>query len=167
VVNYTNKDTPLDLTTGLYKPQELEERFLYETQKIVRYGDEKGLEMSLLFIKLEGLGAINESVGWIVGDRILMETTKTLNTLLRSMDSASRVGRTSFAVLLPETKLANIPQILQKLEHSLNALLPSQVPLAKWHFGWTLYESGTALDSNAFWNSFLSKNGVMKGWSSA
>lgn len=154
----------MDWTTGLFKPQELEERFRYEANRIDRYGPEKGLEMSLVFIRLHGLKEINQQLGWVAGDRVLLSMTQALRSTLRAVDAAARMGRTSYAVLLPETSLGNIPAVLGKIQEKLKAPDMFYSDLAHWQFGWTLYQPGS--ESTAFWNSFLSKNGVMKGWTS-
>lgn len=152
----------MDRTTGLFTLQELEDRFLYEAGKINRYGGEKGLEMSLVFIKLHGLDIINREKGWAAGDIVLHSMTDALRTSLRSVDAAARMGRTSFGVLLPETCLGGVPAVLEKIRRKVSPLASLESTEVCWKFGWTIYEPGS--ESLPFWKSFVSRNGVMKGW---
>jgi diguanylate cyclase (GGDEF)-like protein len=71
---------------------------------------------TILMIDLNFFKKINDSFGHIVGDQALRLTAKAIqNTLRKELDQVGRFGGDEFVIILPETGLAQIDQIAERL----------------------------------------------------
>jgi len=87
-----------DPLTGLANHRRLIEVIESELQRSRR----TGREFALLLLDLDGLKAINDRYGHLVGSRAIKRLGDVLRSQCRSMDTAARYGGDEFAVLLTE-----------------------------------------------------------------
>jgi len=66
-----------------------------------------GREFALMLLDVDQFKKINDHYGRLVGDRALCRLTNILRSCSRSMDTAARQGGDEFALVLPETGLAD------------------------------------------------------------
>jgi diguanylate cyclase (GGDEF)-like protein len=87
--------------------------------------------LSLLFLDLDNFKTINDSYGHGIGDRVLQEIGRLLNSQVpaagdrpigRSSDLAARYGGEEFAILLPDTHLEGALILAEQLRLRVAAL---------------------------------------------
>jgi diguanylate cyclase (GGDEF)-like protein/PAS domain S-box-containing protein len=88
-----------DALTGLFGRRRLEEELLREVARRRRHGG----QACLLLLDLDGFKAVNDSLGHMAGDKLLLEVGAALRRGLRDIDVPARLGGDEFAVLLPDT----------------------------------------------------------------
>ena len=76
----------------------------------------------VLFIDLDRFKTINDSMGHLAGDQILIQVTERIRTLLAKGDTASRLGGDEFVILLPELS-KNLEESQASVSHLAGQIL--------------------------------------------
>jgi diguanylate cyclase (GGDEF)-like protein len=100
-----------DPLTGLLNRRYLEQRLAEE----VRRSQRQGYEMSFMMIDIDDFKLYNDLNGHQAGDLALEMTARSLKSVLRSADVASRYGGEEFSILLPQTSLAEATAIGERI----------------------------------------------------
>ena len=108
-------DDPL---TGLLNRRVLVERLEAETAEARRHGD----AFCVILCDVDGLKAVNDTAGHLVGDSVLRSVATTLRSTARAEDVVARFGGDEFVLLLPRTA----PDAAQALVTRLTNELPEQ-----------------------------------------
>jgi diguanylate cyclase (GGDEF)-like protein len=104
-----------DELTGLYN-----RRFLEESVKGRFDQGAVGLrKISLLMMDLDRIHVINERHGPAAGDQVIIAAADALRSLMRSGDIAARLAGDEFAVLLPDTDLADAGMVAERIRESV------------------------------------------------
>jgi diguanylate cyclase (GGDEF)-like protein len=99
-----------DPLTGLYNRGFFDEILL--TQSATAHRTQRPL--ALLMVDIDHFKQVNDTLGHVVGDRVLAVTAAALAGTFRSSDYACRFGGEEFAVLLPNTDLAAATLLAEK-----------------------------------------------------
>jgi diguanylate cyclase len=83
-----------------------------------RQSMETGAELSLLFLDIDHFKTFNDTWGHQIGDQALRLVAKTLTDNVKGQDLASRYGGEEFAVILPQTALADAVTLANKIRHA-------------------------------------------------
>lgn len=101
-----------DTLTGLPNRRLLSDRL----KAAFLQGRRESWKVAVLFIDLDRFKSINESLGYAVGDEVLCEVARRIQSNLRQSDTVSRIGSDQFAVVLPNIDTpANISMVTNKL----------------------------------------------------
>jgi diguanylate cyclase (GGDEF)-like protein len=106
----------LDALTGLHNRRYFHETLAREVARAHRY--ERNL--ALIIFDLDDFKAINDRIGHLSGDGVLAEAAERVREVVRSADIACRVGGDEFAVILPESKLADADQLYARLQKAVS-----------------------------------------------
>jgi diguanylate cyclase (GGDEF)-like protein/PAS domain S-box-containing protein len=86
-----------DHLTGLPNRHHLQQELMRATD----YATTNGTELAVLYIDLDGFKAVNDESGHEVGDGLLREVATRLRSVIRSGDTAARVGGDEFVIIMP------------------------------------------------------------------
>jgi len=87
---------------------EILERELWRSR---RYGG----QISLIMIDIDNLKKINDTYGHRAGDKVIREVSRKIKDCIRQIDTAARYGGDEFAVILPNTSLADAVVVAERM----------------------------------------------------
>lgn len=130
-----------DTLTGLFNRHHFAEELDRELSRSRRYD----LHGAVLWIDVDGFKGVNDTLGHLAGDELLVSIAGLLKDRMRSTDTLGRLGGDEFAVLLPyagrDEATAVAHAILSRMSSMVEAQLPSSVP-ASLSIGIALYDKG-------------------------
>ncbi len=98
-----------DQLTGLYNRRYFEKRLSEMEMK-------QNLPISIVMCDLNGLKIINDSFGHAAGDEFLKKAAETIKSGCREQDICVRFGGDEFAIILPNTSLADSGKIVNNIK---------------------------------------------------
>lgn len=105
-----------DPLTGLWNRRYFEDRL---TEELSRVSRAEGRPLSVMFIDVNDLKAINDRHGHAEGDRTIQWVGQFLKAALRAHDVCCRIGGDEFAVIVPELGVTDCERMLGRLARAL------------------------------------------------
>jgi diguanylate cyclase (GGDEF)-like protein len=112
-----------DPLSGLYNRRYFHETLAHEVSRAHRHDR----PVALIFFDLDDFKAINEQIGHLGGDAVLTAIGERLGAAVRASDIACRVGGDEFAVILPESSLADAEHLFLRVQLAIQAQPISRV----------------------------------------
>ena len=106
----------LDALTNLHNRRYFHDTLDREVARAHRYNR----RLALVVFDIDDFKAINERVGHLSGDAVLSQLAERVRSVVRSADIACRVGGDEFAVILPESALADAEQLYRRVQLSVS-----------------------------------------------
>ena len=107
-----------DSLTGVWNRR----HFLAQAERIVAQARREAAPVSLLMLDVDRFKSINDSHGHATGDKVLVQLCEHWRSLLRLGDLLGRMGGEEFAVVLPDSGLADAADIAEDLRRGATAL---------------------------------------------
>ena len=106
-----------DGLTGANNKRSFDEELQREFHRFLRYGR----PLLLLMFDIDLFKGVNDTYGHLAGDRVLSELGRLMGGAVRSEDTFCRYGGEEFALLLPETELADGVRFAERLRADVEA----------------------------------------------
>ena len=107
----------LDSLTGLHNRRLFYEFLGREIARAHRYER----YVSVIVFDLDDFKRINDRVGHLGGDAVLVEVAKRIRSVVRATDIACRVGGDEFAVILPESSREDAELLAERIAIAIRA----------------------------------------------
>lgn len=120
-----------DSLTGLLNRHKFNELVIEEIERSERYGG----PLSMMIFDLDHFKRVNDTYGHIVGDDVLVETSRLAKEILRTTDIIARWGGEEFSILLPGTTSEGGYIAAEKLRKKLETHLHSTAGIVTASFG--------------------------------
>lgn len=100
--------------------------FMEYLQRALKLAKQQQVQFAVLFFDLEGFKVINNSLGYLVGDQLLVAIAQRIATCLQPGDALARFGSDEFTVLLEQVQdLAHVTQVAESIQQQL--AIPFQI----------------------------------------
>ncbi len=106
-----------DFLTGAYNRRKFEELLTLEMERAERYQH----PLSIAMLDIDDFKTVNDTYGHQAGDGVLQELARLVARHIRGVDYLARYGGEEFVVLAPETDLAGMHRIAEKLRQAVEA----------------------------------------------
>ena len=106
-----------DALTGIYNRRHFTGRFDNEWKRFRRYKR----PLSLLLLDIDHFKSVNDRYGHDVGDQVIIAVARSCGIQTRDSDVVARIGGEEFAILLPETELADARVAAERLRRAVAA----------------------------------------------
>lgn len=113
-----------DFLTGLYNRGHITQILQDELERAQRYNS----TFSVAVLDLDDFKKINDTYGHNVGDKVLQNVSRCLQTHVRKTERIGRWGGEEFLVLFPNTKENDAFQVCQKLNQALKETDFREIP---------------------------------------
>jgi diguanylate cyclase (GGDEF)-like protein/PAS domain S-box-containing protein len=136
-------DARHDSLTGLANRNLLMERLEFELKRATRYPH---YTFAVLFLDLDRFKVINDSLGHLAGDELLVMIARKLEALIRPVDLAARLGGDEFVLVLEDVE--GVQNVLRVAERVVDGLQIPYILEAREVF--TSASVGIVLGTNAY-----------------
>jgi diguanylate cyclase (GGDEF)-like protein len=100
-----------DSLTGVYNARFFRDTLAREVSRAHRYAT----QLSLLMVDIDSFKAINDTFGRLIGDKVLAQTARLIESVVRNTDFVCRTNGEAFGVILPGTTLDGAYRTAEKI----------------------------------------------------
>lgn len=106
-----------DPLTGLYNRR----GFMTIASQLMRIANREGQYMWMLYIDVDGLKVVNDTLGHAQGDQLIADVAAILGQVARESDVTARLGGDEFTVLIPNGSADDARRLTERLEAAARA----------------------------------------------
>ena len=117
--------TLTDALTGLQNRRALDRLLANEYARSLRTRS----PMGVLMADVDHFKAYNDQYGHVAGDQALQAVAKAIESEARAYDHVARYGGEEFVVVLPDTQLADVRIVAERIRLAVSALMHLQSPI--------------------------------------
>jgi diguanylate cyclase (GGDEF)-like protein/PAS domain S-box-containing protein len=132
-----------DSLTQVYNRQKIEREIEVELDRFRRYAT----VFSIIMFDLDFFKEVNDEHGHDVGDKVLIELTKVVQTEIRSTDLLARWGGEEFVVLCPGIRVENVAQQADRIRRQIEEHAFGIIETMTVSFGVTEVKESDTIDS--------------------
>jgi len=107
----TQKQAKTDGLTGMLNHRTFYEQLEGELRRSQRYGG----KIAIIMADVDNFKPVNDTYGHRAGDLAIKQISRRLNACIRQIDIAARYGGDEFAVILPNTSLADAVTVAERM----------------------------------------------------
>jgi diguanylate cyclase (GGDEF)-like protein len=108
-----------DILTGINNISYFYELGDIELERVRR----SGIPITIVYIDIDDLRAINDTHGFLVGDKVLQYVAASIKSNLRITDTAARLDSDEFAILLPGSDFTKSEIVIRRIHSILNEVI--------------------------------------------
>jgi diguanylate cyclase (GGDEF)-like protein/PAS domain S-box-containing protein len=120
--------------------------FIDRLNHVIERGKRDGKHIyAVIFLDLDRFKDVNDSLGHLTGDQLLIATAHLLRSILRPMDTVARLGGDEFVILLEDIRdVSDVTRVADRIQKKLMmaALLPSHTIFMSASMGIVLSSTG-------------------------
>jgi diguanylate cyclase (GGDEF)-like protein len=113
----TQYQAKTDGLTGLVNHRTFYEALEKELRRYQRYGG----HLSVIMVDIDNLKRINDRFGHRAGDVAIKRVSRKITSCIRKIDTAARYGGDEFAIILPNTLLAEATIAAERMVHEVSS----------------------------------------------
>jgi diguanylate cyclase (GGDEF)-like protein len=143
-LNSFKKKALFDAMTKLYNRGSFMEILQEQVDKFGAYTP----TTALFIIDVDNFKKVNDTLGHLVGDSVLVQVAELLRTSLRKNDYPARFGGDEFTVVAPDTNTEQSHKLAEKLRHRIQAhkFNTGDIPVTI-SVGYTIYRAGETIEN--------------------
>jgi len=107
----TQRQAKTDGLTGMLNHRTFYETLEMELRRSQRYGG----QISIIMADIDNLKPINDTYGHRAGDMAIRQISRRISACIRQIDAAARYGGDEFAIILPNTSLADAVVVAERM----------------------------------------------------
>lgn len=132
-----------DDLTGLFNRRRTVELIENEIQRAHRYDT----IFSVILTDIDHFKAVNDRFGHQAGDKVLIEITEVIRSMVRVTDLVGRWGGEEFLIILPETDIDGAFSLAEKIRTRLESACLGKIGQRTASFGVTAFEDGDDIEA--------------------
>ncbi|KRQ87848.1 Cyclic di-GMP phosphodiesterase response regulator RpfG [Caloramator mitchellensis] len=102
-----------DALTGVYN-------LAFFQEELKRFSKSREYPITIVMADLNGLKLVNDTLGHLFGDKLIMGCAEAIKKSLRSSDIIARTGGDEFAIILPKANAFLTENILRRIKHNID-----------------------------------------------